>query len=108
MLSLKREVVVDRGGLLHIHLSPSELCSKHTDIYDAMDLLTLKRVMVFERGVCSISIFIHVHLLNCVHNYTDIYDGMELLALNGVVADLIYIHHDLWIVFTDTHTFMMP
>ena len=54
----------------------------NTDIYNDIDLLALKMVVVVEKvGL------IHIHLLlNCVHKYTNIYDGIGFLVLEGVAV----------------------
>ena len=83
------------------YLSPSELCSQYTDIYDGIGMLALNGVVVFEMvGVLHNHLCIHI-LMNCVHKYTNIYHGIGLLALNWelVLGGVYYISLSLSISF---------
>ena len=59
LLVLKGVVVVHRGSLLNIHFFIHLLWNcihKYTDIYDDIDSLAIKGIVVFEWGIYSISI----------------------------------------------------
>ena len=56
LLTLKEVLVVDRGGLLLIHLHLLNFTHRCTDIYDTVGFLALKGIIMVKREVYPISI----------------------------------------------------